>query len=393
MGRRENLLACVLALLLCAAPGAATAQEPGAQDVQRLESRLHQQQTALEAKISKISHLGERLEEAQASASQSRERLEELRKQMAELDHNLRSQKKARLQTQQSYERAAVAAYKGQNHELLLAIIQKALDSDSLEERLAGSGEFVRVLGEGRETLEAYERSERMLRDTKRQLAQKRQEYRALLAGQERAVKELRRRERLLEAAIGRLMKARDETRARVGELRRAEREEITSRPGATGWDAGARRREMGLVERERVVAEPVGSLPEEGYMRLYREAAREYGFGEDWYVLAAIGRVESGHGRDMGSSAAGALGPMQFLPSTWLRAGVDGDGDGVANIMDPEDAIPAAARYLRDAGAPGDWYAALYAYNHAGWYVRQVLAVAEGYRLLAGDREAGPYI
>ncbi|MCA3748765.1 MAG: lytic transglycosylase domain-containing protein [Rubrobacter sp.] len=149
----------------------------------------------------------------------------------------------------------------------------------------------------------------------------------------------------------------------------------------------------MGLVERERVVAEPVGSLPEEGYMRLYREAAREYGFGEDWYVLAAIGRVESGHGRDMGSSAAGALGPMQFLPSTWLRAGVDGDGDGVANIMDPEDAIPAAARYLRDAGAPGDWYAALYAYNHAGWYVRQVLAVAEGYRLLAGDREAGPYI
>jgi membrane-bound lytic murein transglycosylase B len=60
---------------------------------------------------------------------------------------------------------------------------------------------------------------------------------------------------------------------------------------------------------------------------------------------------------------------------------------------MDPRDAIPAAASYLRDGGAPQDWYRALYTYNHADWYVKKVLGVAEGYRLLAKDNTVGPYI
>src|SRR5919202_1690142 len=81
-----------------------------------------------------------------------------------------------------------------------------------------------------------------------------------------------------------------------------------------------------------------------------------------------------------MGPSSAGALGPMQFLPSTWREYGVDGNEDGVAKIMDPEDAIPAAAAYLKDGGAPEDWYAALYTYNHDGRYVRKVLGVTKGY-------------
>jgi membrane-bound lytic murein transglycosylase B len=109
--------------------------------------------------------------------------------------------------------------------------------------------------------------------------------------------------------------------------------------------------------------------------------------------VLAAVGKAESDHGENMGPSSAGALGPMQFLPSTWRVAGVDGNDDGVANIMDPEDAIPAAARYLREGGAPEDWYAALYTYNHADWYVKKVLRIAEGYRLLAEDERVEPYI
>jgi hypothetical protein len=93
-----------------------------------------------------------------------------------------------------------------------------------------------------------------------------------------------------------------------------------------------------------------------------------------------------------MGPSGAGAMGPMQFMPSTWESSGVDGNGDGVPNIMDPEDAIPAGAKYLADNGAPEDWYSALFAYNGAGWYVREVLEVAEQYRLIAGDDSVGPY-
>ena len=385
LGRGFALCLCLAALLLCAA-----ADRTAAQGEKRLEDRLQRQQAALEEKISRISRLGERLEKAQSAADRSRYRLQDLHQDISRLDHSLRAQRKARLRAEKRYRAAAVAAYKGQSYESLELLIQNALKSGDWQERLEVAGRFLLVLREGREILEAYERHERILGDMRRQLSRKRQEYRRLLAVREREVGELRRRERRLEAAIRGLEASREATRERLRELRREER--LAREAAATGWDVGARRAELALVEREKVVAKPAGNLPEEEYMRLYRRAAREYGFGEDWYVLAAVGRVESDHGRRMGPSAAGALGPMQFLPSTWLRAGVDGDGDGVANIMDPADAIPAAARYLRDAGAPEDWHAALYAYNRAGWYVREVLAVAEAYRLMFGDAGAGPY-
>jgi hypothetical protein len=118
-------------------------------------------------------------------------------------------------------------------------------------------------------------------------------------------------------------------------------------------------------------------------YRELYQLSAR-YCPGLSWTVLAAIGQVESGHGRNVGPSSAGALGPMQFLPSTWAWAGVDGDGDGRADIMSPYDAVPAAALYLCRAGAGrggAALYAAIYSYNHADWYVREVLALAARYR------------
>jgi hypothetical protein len=122
-------------------------------------------------------------------------------------------------------------------------------------------------------------------------------------------------------------------------------------------------------------------------YLRLYQETGSSVGL--DWSVLAAIGYVESGHGRNVGPSAAGALGPMQFLPSTWAVYGVDGNGDGRRSTMDPEDAIPGAARLLSANGAPASWERALFAYNHADWYVRQVLAQAERYR---GDCAVGDW-
>ncbi|ROO89269.1 transglycosylase protein with SLT domain [Actinocorallia herbida] len=114
-------------------------------------------------------------------------------------------------------------------------------------------------------------------------------------------------------------------------------------------------------------------------YLDLYKRAATACP-GLSWTVLAAIGQVESDHGTNVGPSSAGALGPMQFMPATWQSYGTDGDGDGKADIMSPFDAIPAAAGYLCAAGAQKDLYKAVFAYNHADWYVQEVLALADAY-------------
>jgi hypothetical protein len=126
-------------------------------------------------------------------------------------------------------------------------------------------------------------------------------------------------------------------------------------------------------------------------YLRLYEEAGARYGI--DPWILAAIGWVETRHGRldapgvHSGVNAFGCCaGPMQFNvrngpPSTWDAYGVDGDRDGRRSPHDPADAIPAAARYLRANGAPRNYRAALYAYNHADWYVAEVLAKSAAYR------------
>lgn len=159
----------------------------------------------------------------------------------------------------------------------------------------------------------------------------------------------------------------------------------------ASGGTGVPRGREL-QIAREDIVARPVGRISKEKYKELYKKSAEKYGFGADWYVLAAVGWVESRHGENTGPSSSGAMGPMQFLPSTWKTSGVDGNHDGVKNIMDPRDAIPAAASYLKRGGAPKDWFAALYTYNHSDQYVRDVLGSAERYRQLAKDHEVGPY-
>src|SRR3954452_15797910 len=128
-------------------------------------------------------------------------------------------------------------------------------------------------------------------------------------------------------------------------------------------------------------------------YLRLYVEAGDRYGI--DPWILAGIGSIETDHGRasapgvHSGVNAFGCCaGPMQFSlvgsPSTWDRYRVDGDEDGRASPYDPADAIAGAASYLRAAGAPADYHAALFAYNHADWYVAEVLAKADEYRAAA---------
>jgi murein DD-endopeptidase MepM/ murein hydrolase activator NlpD len=102
--------------------------------------------------------------------------------------------------------------------------------------------------------------------------------------------------------------------------------------------------------------------------------------YGIPWQVLAAINKIETNFGRNMGPSSAGAVGWMQFMPDTWLRWGVDASGDLVADPWDPQDAIYAAARYLAAAGGGSDLERAVFAYNHADWYVRDVLQLAQVY-------------
>jgi len=122
-----------------------------------------------------------------------------------------------------------------------------------------------------------------------------------------------------------------------------------------------------------------VADIPAD-YLVLYQQAAAR--FGLDWPVLAAVGRVETNHGRNANGCApnsAGARGPMQFLPATFAHAArLAGLTD--PDICDPADAIPAAAAYLRSNGAPDDWQRALYRYNPADWYPPLVLGWAQRY-------------
>jgi murein DD-endopeptidase MepM/ murein hydrolase activator NlpD len=99
--------------------------------------------------------------------------------------------------------------------------------------------------------------------------------------------------------------------------------------------------------------------------------------YGVPWEVLASINKIESNFGRNMGPSSAGAVGWMQFMPSTWERWGVDANGDGVADPWNPQDAIYAAARYLAASGGGQDLPRAVLSYNHAQWYVDEVLQLA----------------
>src|ERR1700710_144094 len=119
----------------------------------------------------------------------------------------------------------------------------------------------------------------------------------------------------------------------------------------------------------------------------IYQRAAAQYGLGfQGPAILAGINAVETGFGTNMGPSSAGAEGWMQFMPSTWAEWGVDAKGDGIADPDNPEDAIFSAARYLAAAGMPTDTYGAIYAYNHADWYVSEVLADAGCYAAEVGD-------
>jgi membrane-bound lytic murein transglycosylase B len=127
------------------------------------------------------------------------------------------------------------------------------------------------------------------------------------------------------------------------------------------------------------------------GYLRLYRRAGATYRI--PWSALAAIGKVESDHGRSRlagvrsGSNWAGACGPMQLGCVPGSKAGNAWARYGRGRPHDPADAIPAAARYLVDHGARRNLDRALFAYNPSWAYVAKVKQLARRYAARGGGR------
>ncbi len=116
----------------------------------------------------------------------------------------------------------------------------------------------------------------------------------------------------------------------------------------------------------------------------IYQACGTEYGI--PWQVLASINRIETAFGTNLNVSTAGALGWMQFMPATWEAYGVDANSDGRKDPYNPVDAICAAARYLNASGGEEDLRTAIFAYNHADWYVDEVLLYARQYGELPDD-------
>jgi len=116
----------------------------------------------------------------------------------------------------------------------------------------------------------------------------------------------------------------------------------------------------------------------------IYQACGTEYGI--PWEVLASINKIETAFGTNTNVSSAGAVGWMQFLPSSWEQFGLDANGDGKKDPYNPVDAICAAAHYLKLAGGNDDLYQAIFAYNHADWYVQEVLLYARAYGRLPSD-------
>ncbi|WP_207956011.1 lytic transglycosylase domain-containing protein [Rubrobacter marinus] len=367
----------------------------------------------LDRTVGGLANVGEDLEKSQEQVEGAKARQKDLGRRARNLEATLEEQKEASACSRARLEDRVRAAYKGGDLEGLLLLLEGLFGGGDARGSTAATLQATRLLTESSRSIQGYKANEQNLETTLRQLEQSKAEYREFGEESQALVEELKGRESELRASVEGLGLERDRLEERLAELEAEEEAGLLKRPPATGGgdrvepqeerddkpDADeeeareqARERELEIA-REEIQAQPVEPIPYEEYVRLYRESAERYGFGGDWYVLAAVGKIESNHGENMGPSSAGAMGPMQFLPSTWSSYGVDGNGDGETNILDPQDAIPAAAAYLKAGGAPDDWYAALFTYNRAGWYVEEVLAIAESYRRIHGDDSVGPYL
>jgi hypothetical protein len=136
--------------------------------------------------------------------------------------------------------------------------------------------------------------------------------------------------------------------------------------------------------EGEALTSTLKGGVPKK-LVPIYQAAAVKYRLGPKGpAMLASIHFNETSFGTNTeNTTGSGAEGQMMFMPETWAAYGVDANGDGKQDPHDPEDAIFAAARYLQASGAPDNWHDAIFAYNHAEWYVQRI---EEDYRTFRGS-------
>lgn len=138
-----------------------------------------------------------------------------------------------------------------------------------------------------------------------------------------------------------------------------------------------------GGAEQCRLVGAAGEAIPA-NYLPWLRRASAQYQLGARGFsIVAAIHKIESDFGRSSlpgvssGTNFAGAAGPGQFLAETWAAYGVDADRDGDRDVYSVPDSVLGTANYLRASGAPRDWHTAIFAYNHAEWYVNDVESTA----------------
>lgn len=136
--------------------------------------------------------------------------------------------------------------------------------------------------------------------------------------------------------------------------------------PGVSAWPAGLN------TDPFTSSTSTTGDQPPAILIPIYKAAAKRYQV--PWQILAAINWIETDYGANLSTSSAGAIGWMQFMPGTWQEYGVAADGRSRPNPYSPQDAIFSAARYLAANGAAKNLPKAIYAYNHAAWYVVEVM-------------------
>ena len=162
-------------------------------------------------------------------------------------------------------------------------------------------------------------------------------------------------------------------------QLRQAPCSYLDAGPGTSGGTAATVGLPLGGTPRRASLRNPPLSIPAH-IKTLYLQAGARYQL--PWALLAGVGMEETAHGRTTATSSSGARGLMQFMPGTWVSYGTDGDGDGRATITHDADSIISAARYLAATGARTTLGVrkALFVYNHAIWYVNDVLFYAHHY-------------